>query len=114
MGGEGTLPRACIKQQWKENEEREGEPKFNSRLEGGGQGGESHVRLRFFVLRLKTRTLVTLHRFVVFAWRNNRIRKEVPRRIEYLYWQYGLNLCFEDFRSFPSRKPLRFHNTVKS
>lgn len=33
--------------------ERVGEPKFNSRLEGGGLGGESHVWLRLFVFCLK-------------------------------------------------------------
>lgn len=37
MGGEGTWLGSCIKQQWKENEGREGEPKFNSRLEVDGQ-----------------------------------------------------------------------------
>lgn len=36
MGG-GPWPGVCIKQQWKENEGNEGDPKFNSRLEVDGQ-----------------------------------------------------------------------------
>lgn len=58
-------------------------------------------------------TLVTIHWCVCgWAWKNNRIREEVPLRTEYVARQFGLKFDFSD----PSRteKLLRFHNTVNS
>lgn len=49
-------------------------------------------------------TLVTTHGCVAFALKNNRIREEVPLRIENVDYQTGLNLC--RFLILPVQKTL--------